>query len=205
MSGVALWRPAFLLSALLLMVGGPQHPDGTMVEMLGHPAWVRAHSLVLAGFVAFLLGLMAFRTIPSLPKNTRRWTRYALVGAVLQVVEMVLHTAAVVDHGNLVAGQSTPVLTTHLAASVIFYPAFSATVIGLIVVAARDGVLGTPWMSRIGVVGLAANGMAPGLVASGIDDARYLFRLLMLFAVWLILSSVWGVRQKSAPSATASH
>ena len=97
MNGAGLWRPAFILSALLFMVGGPQHPDGTMVEMLGHPAWVRAHSLVLAGFVAFLVGLMAFRATPSLPERTRRWTRYALVGAVLQVVEMALHTAAVVD------------------------------------------------------------------------------------------------------------
>ena len=37
MSGVALWRPAFILSALLLMVGGPQHPEGTMVEMSPRP------------------------------------------------------------------------------------------------------------------------------------------------------------------------
>ena len=204
MNGVALWRPAFVAAAVLLIVGGPQHPGGTMVEMLGHPAWVRAHSLVLAGFVAFLVGLMAFRATPSLPESTRRWTRYALVGAVLQVVEMALHTAAVVDHGNLVAGESTPVLTTHLAASVIFYPAFSATVIGLIVVAARDGVLGAPRMSWLGVIGLAANGAAPVLILSGIEDARYLFRLLMLFAVWLILSSVWGVRRTAESGATAS-
>ena len=195
MSGVALWRPAFVLAAVLLLVGGPQHPDGTLEEMLGHPAWVRSHSLMLAGFVAFFVGLLALRATPSLPDRTRRWTRYALVGTTLQIVEMVLHTAAVVDHGNLVAGAATPVLTTHLAASVAFYPAFSAPVIGLIVVAARDGILGSSWISWIGVVGLAANGMAPALVLSGVEDARYLFRLLLLFAVWLILSSVWGVRR----------
>ena len=34
MNGVARWRPAFVFSALLLMVAGPQHPDGTMLEML---------------------------------------------------------------------------------------------------------------------------------------------------------------------------
>ena len=115
-----------------------------------------------------------------------------MVGTALQIVEMVLHTAAVVDHGNLVAGQSTPVLTTHLAAAVVFYPAFSATVIGLIVVAAGDGVLGAPRISWLGVVGLGAWGIAPALVLSGIEDARYLFRLIMLFVVWLILSSLWG-------------
>ena len=195
MSGIALWRPAFVLAAVLLLVGAPQHPDGTMEEMLGHAAWVRAHSLMLAGFVALMVGLVVFRATPSLPDRTHRWTRYAMVGTALQVVEMVLHTASVVDHGNLVAGQPTPVLTTHLAASVVFYPAFSATVIGLVVVAAREGVLGARGISWLGVVGLAANGMAPALILSGIEDARYLFRLLLLFAVWLILSSVWGVRR----------
>ena len=205
MSGVALWRPAFILSALLLMVGGPQHPEGTMVEMLGHPAWVRAHSLMLAGFVVLFVGLLLFRANPSFPDRTQRWTRYALVGTGLQVVEMVLHTAAVVDHANLAAGDATPVLTTHLAASLVFYPAFSATVVGLIVVAARDGVLGSPWISWLGVVGLVANGIAPALVLAGFDDARLLFRLLMLFAVWLILSSLWGIgRTAERPASGAT-
>ena len=139
MSGVTLWRPAFVLFAVLLMIGAPQHPDGSMVEMLGHPAWVRAHSLMLAGFVVLFIGLLVFRATPSLPDQTQRWTRYALIGTALQIVEMVLHTAAVVDHANLASGDATPVLTTHLAASLVFYPAFSATVVGLIVVAQKRG------------------------------------------------------------------
>ena len=205
MSGVALWRPAFVLSALLLMVGGPQHPDGTMVEMLAHPNWVRAHSLMLAGFVVLFVGLLLFRANPLLPARTQRWTRYALVGTGLQVVEMVLHTASVVDHANLAAGSATPVLTTHLAAALVFYPAFSATVVGLIVVAARDGVLGSPWISWLGVVGLVANGIAPALVLSGFDDATLLFRLLMLFAVWLILSGLWGIRRTAERPAAGAQ
>ena len=200
MSGVALWRPAFVLSAVFLLVGAPQHPEGTMVEMLGHPAWVRAHSLMLAGFAALLGGLLVLRATPALPNRTHRWTRYALAGTALQIVEMMLHTAAVVDHANLAAGQPTPVLTIHLAASVVFYPVFSVTVIGLIAVAAKDRVLGSPWLSWLGVVGLAANGMAPALVLSGLEDARYLFRLVLLFAVWLMLSSVWGIRAEQRPA-----
>ena len=119
MSGIALWRPAFVLAAVLLLVGAPQHPDGTMEEMLGHPAWIRAHSLMLAGFTAFLVGLMVLRAAPALPERTHRWTGYALVGTALQVVEMVLHTASVVDHGNLVAGQPTPVGGELLSCSAI--------------------------------------------------------------------------------------
>ncbi len=201
MSGVALWRPAFVLSAVLLMIGAPQHPDGSMVEMLGHPTWVRAHSLMLAGFVVLFVGLLVFRATPSLPDQTQRWTRYALIGTALQIVEMVLHTAAVVDHANLASGDATPVLMTHLAASLVFYPAFSATVVGLIVVAARDGVLGSPWISWLGVVGLVGNGIAPALVLSGVDNARLLFRLLILFAMWLVLSGMWGIRRTAEPPA----
>ena len=207
MSGVARWRPAFLLSALLLMVGAPQHPGGTMVEMLGHPAWVRTHSLMTAGFVALFVGLLFLKANPSLPDRTQRWTRYALVGTGLQIVEMVLHTASVVDQGNLAAGAATPVLTTHLVATLVFYPAFSATVVGLIIAGAKDGVLGSPWISWLGVGGLVANGIAPVLGFLGVDNARLLFRLLMLFAVWLILSSVWGLRrtaERPAGGATVS-
>ena len=58
-----------------------------------------------------------------------------MIGTGLQTVEMVLHTAAVVDHSNLVAGNATPVLTTHLAAAVVLYPIFAATFVGLIIVA----------------------------------------------------------------------
>ena len=202
MNTSARWRSAFILSALLLMIGGPQHPDGTMVEMLGHPDWIPAHTLMLAGFGVLLVGLLAFSTTPTLPTRARRWTRYALVGNALMIVEMALHTAAVVDYENLVAGNATPVLTAHLAAAVIFYPAFSATMVGLIIAAGKDNVLGSTWISWLGVVGLVGNGVAPALVLSGFEDARYLFRLLMLFAVWLILAGIWRLESSKAGKAS---
>ena len=43
MPGRLSWRLFFVVSALLLPIGGFQYPDGTMAEMLAHPAWVRAH------------------------------------------------------------------------------------------------------------------------------------------------------------------
>ena len=195
-----LWRPLFILTAMFILVGGPQHPDGTLAEMLGHPTWVCAHSLLLAGFVALLVGLFFFRSNPTLPPATRRWTRFAVIGTGLQTVEMVLHTAAVVDHSNLVAGNATPVLTTHLAAAVVLHPIFAATFVGLIIVAARDGVLGSRWISWIGIVGLVAHGIAPALVGSGIEGADVLFPLLMLFAVWLLLAGFLAFRRASQDS-----
>ena len=195
MTGRLGWRPFFVLSALLLPIGGFQHPDGTMVEMLGHPTWVRSHILTLAGFLALFVGLFFLRSHATLPEAARQWTRVALLGTALQVFEMALHTAAVVDHANLVAGNATPVLSTHLAAAVILYPVFSASVVGLIIVGARDGTLGSRWASWLGVVGLTAHGLAPALVAFVSEDARILFPLLVLFAAWLLLAGVLGTRR----------
>src|ERR1041385_6649289 len=110
--GFGLWRLFFVLSALFILIGGPQHPQGTMAEMLASPSWVPAHSLMLAGFVALLVGLILYGRDASLPERTRKWVRIATIGTALQTVEMALHTAAAVDHANLVAGKATPVLTT---------------------------------------------------------------------------------------------
>ena len=160
------WRPFFVLSALLLPIGGFQHPDGTMAEMLGNPAWVRSHIFTFAGFLALFVGLLFLRSHPTLSEAARRWTRFAVIGSALQVVEMALHTAAVVDHANLVAGNATPVLSTHVVAAVVLYPVFSASVVGLIIVGARDGALGSRWVTWLGVVGLAAHGLAPAFTRS---------------------------------------
>ena len=83
-----LWRLCFIVSALFMFAGGPQHPGGTMAEMLGDPKWVPAHSLLLAGFVTLLAGLLLFKrstSLPaSLPASANRWLQFAIVGTVLQ-------------------------------------------------------------------------------------------------------------------------
>ena len=133
-----LWRLFFILSALFLVAGGPRHPGGTMAEMLAHPDWVPSHALMLAGFVSLLVGLILYQRSVVLPDRTRMWARYAVLGTALQVVEMAFHTAASIDQLNLVAGRATPVLTTHLWLSVVLYPIFGLTLVGLIVAGARD-------------------------------------------------------------------
>ena len=191
MPGHLSWRPFFVVSAILLLIGGFQHPNGTMEEMLGYPTWVRSHIFTLTGFVALIGGLLALRSGGGLLTATRRWTRLAVVGTTLLAVEMVLHTAAFVDHANLLQGNPTPVLTTHLAAAVVFYPIFTTLFVGFIVVAARDRVVGSHWISWLGIAGLVAYGFAPPLVALGIEDATLLFPLLTLFAAWLVLAALW--------------
>ncbi len=102
------WRPFFVLSALLMLAGGPRHPGGTMAEMLAHPDWVWSHALVLAGFVTLVIGLILYSRSSPLPLRTRRWTRFATIGTALQAVEMAFHTAASVDQAHLMAGNPTP-------------------------------------------------------------------------------------------------
>ena len=192
------WRALFLLAALLVLAGGPMHPGGTMAEMLGHADWVRSHLLILFGFVALLAALMLVQSAVPLPGRSRRWLRLALLGTALQAIEMVFHTAAVVDHGNLVAGRPTPVLTTHLALSLVCYPIFGLTAAGFVIATARDRALGSPWIAWLGVLGALAHGAAPPLVQlAGLPWARLLFPMVMLLAAWLVLAAVWPLRLAS--------
>ncbi len=196
-----LWRLCFILSALFMIAGGPQHPGGTMAEMLGDPKWVPAHSLMLAGYITLLAGLLLYKrstSLPaSLPASANRWLQFAIVGTVLQTIEMAMHTAAVVDHHHLVAGQSTPVLTTHLWLAVFFYPIFGLTITGFIIAGMRNRVIGSPWIGWLGIAGVLAQGAAPALIILfKIEWARILFPFLMLFALWLILAGLWPLRER---------
>lgn len=158
-----------------------------MADMLAHPSWIPSHALMFAGFVALLIGLVAYSRGRPLPERTRRWLRIAVIGTALQAAEMAFHTAAVVDQANLVAGRPTPVLTTHLWLSVVCYPAFGASFIGFVIASLRDGLLGKPWIAWLAVVGAAAHGAAaPLVVGFGIQKADILFPFLLLCAVWLL-------------------
>jgi hypothetical protein len=89
---IALWRPLFVLFAVLVAVGGPRHPRGSPVQMLADPAWISSHLFVLLGFVALLGGLIVAgvqdRTLGSV------WTAWAgILGALLYGVAPLLEAA----------------------------------------------------------------------------------------------------------------
>jgi hypothetical protein len=189
------WRPAFILAGGLILAGGPQHPGGTMVEMLGDPNWTIAHVLMLGGFVALALGLIALGPETGLPTPVRRARRWALIGTGVQIVEMVLHTLASADHANLMAGRATPILSTHLMLALVAYPIFAATMVFFIVVATRERALGSPFIAWLGVVGAIGHGIAPPLtMLTTLPWARRLFPLLVLLALWAILTALWPRR-----------
>jgi hypothetical protein len=196
----------FAAAGVLMLAGGPRHPGGSMLEMLMHPDWFMAHALVTLGYAAMLAGLVAFsRTKANTPAMTR-WTRVAIVGTALQTVEMAVHTAAMVDAGHLAAGHATPVLTTHLAMMMVFYPLFGITTAAFFVKGMRERAIGSPWFVWIGVIGTVANGIAPILVnLFGWMEARILFAFMIGIAIWLLLAAVWpasAVRAMAARPAT---
>ena len=200
-----LWRGCFLLAAALILAGGPQHPGGSIAEMLAHPKWVISHVLVLGGFVALFAGLLLYGQGGALPERTRRWRRIAIVGAVLQTVEMIFHTAAYVDHGHLVAGEPTPVLTIHLVLAFILYPVFGVTMAGFILATARERTLASPWIAWLGLAGVVAHGAAPPLVlGAGWEWARIFFPMVMLFALWLVFAALWPLRARVAHASTVA-
>lgn len=191
------WRPLFILAGGLILAGGPRHPGGTMVEMLGNPEWIPAHTMMLAGFLSLLFGLVAFARGARTPA-ARRWARLAIAGTAAQVLEMALHTAAALDHANLMAGRATPILSTHLALAVVAYPVFAATIIGFIIVSARERVIGSRWIAWIGVLGVLGHGIAPPLMAlTAVPWARLLFPAVVGLAMWLILAGMWPRRALS--------
>lgn len=189
------WRLVFLLGGLAIFAGGPMHPGGTMAEMLAHPNWLPGHALMLAGFIALAAGLALWGRRASLPSRTGRWLRLAFWASVLQSIDYVFHTAAMVDLDRLLAGAPTPVLTTHLWMTVIVYPIFGAILAGFLIAAARDRLLGSWWIAWLGIAGGVGHGLAgPLVVLWGIAWARDLFVTIVLVAIWMIAASAWPGR-----------
>lgn len=169
-----------------------------MLEMLMHHDWFMAHALVTLGYGTMVAGLVGFSRTDANSPAMRRWTRLAIVGTALQTVEMAVHTAAMVDAGNLAAGRATPVLTTHLAMSVVFYPLFAITSAAFFIKGMRERAIGAPWIVWIGVIGTVANGIAPILVGLfGWMEARILFAFMIGIAIWLLLAAVWPTSARS--------
>jgi hypothetical protein len=190
------WRGLFLLAGALILVGGPQHPGGTMAEMLADPAWVPSHALMFGGFVALLAAVLLVGRHAALPAGARTWFKLAVLGLVLQSVEMAFHTAASVDAGNLVAGRATPILTAHLWMTPLFYPVFAVTFAGFVVAAARARAIGSPWIAWLGVAGALSHGAAGFLVPIfNLEWARSLFVGIVLLAFWAILAGVWPTHE----------
>ena len=210
------WRLTLGLAGLFLFVGGPLHPrddpslgfDGATAMMLADPNWVPSHALMLVGFVLILLGLIGLARSGLLGDSSSPLMRVAVVGAVVAVVEGVLHLVAVVDGESLRAGASTPILNAHLALAVVAYPLLGLPLAAVAWFGGRARVLTHPIVGALGVLGSVSHGIAAPIVVLS-RDARFavLFMGTMFMAIWLIAVGVGhflGRRRGELPRASAS-
>jgi hypothetical protein len=205
------WRACFVVGGLLYFVGAFFHPRASgMAAMLVDPAWIPAHAAVFVGFAVVTMGLLSFRRSVPVSPTVDRWLRITLVLAVVQIVEMGLHTMAYVDAGALPpaafhGGSATPVLTAHVWLSTLAFTPFAVAFLGLIWTGARERVLGSPWILWLGVIGAVAYGTVMWLVfILEIDGAGVLFPVAHLAVpLWFILAGVWPAREPARVSAAA--
>ncbi|MFL5539439.1 MAG: hypothetical protein ACJ8J0_10630 [Longimicrobiaceae bacterium] len=211
MPKTALWRAAFFLSGAAMMAGGPRHPSPhldlpfreSMAMMLENPEWVPSHLFILLSFVLLAAGLALWRRDAGPAARGHAWSRLALAAAGLAVVEMALHSAAVLDAAHLRAGQATPILTTHLVLTAVVNPLLGLALGGLALQGARAGRIGSRWIAWMAVLGGAAYGVAGTCVVLTHDQ-----RVSPLFAVgssllafWLLLAAVWPLRAPASARA----
>jgi hypothetical protein len=205
-SGGRIWRALFVSGGLCYFVGAFFHPRGTtMADMLVDPAWIPAHLAVFVGFSLVTIGLVSLRRSVAVSATMGRWLLATLVLAVLQIIEMALHTMAYVDagalaHGAFHGGLSTPVLTTHIWLSTLAFTPFAVAFLGLIWTATRERVLGSPWILWLGAIGAVAYGTVMWLVfILQIEGAGVLFPVAHLAVpLWFILAGVWPTRQPAS-------
>lgn len=199
------WRGLFVAGAVLMMAGGPQHPGGTMLQMLQDPKWMISHALMTAGFVSLAAALFVMRREMTGAPRIAAAMRFALPATMLQTIEFFIHTIASVDAANLAAGSATPVLTTHLWMSLVMYPIWAAAMIPLVIAGMRDRAFGSMWIGWLGIAGLLAHGFSTPLVLGfGVEWARILFPLMLLFALWMLAAGLWPIaRASAAPSPQA--
>lgn len=199
------WRICFVLAGAAMLVGGPLHPAGSMAEMLSDPNWFPSHTLMTIAFMLMFAGLVLWGRTGHAGNNTRRWLLPALIAIVLQSIDMVFHTAAMVDHERLVAGLATPVLTTHLWLTAVVYPIFALAIIAFLIAAGRDRVLGSWWIAWLGVLGAAGHGLAgPLVVIWEIPWAAALFPMIVLVGVWMMAAACWPANTSRQQAATMS-
>lgn len=199
-------RPAIRRSAavfgvggLLLAVGGGMHPhetDGTMEQsllaLIGSPAWLPAHAVLLVGILTAIVGLVLLRRHHAFPRSVRPWLTGTIVAWTVAAPEFVPHLLAGSEHDALATGGSTPMVDTHLAMSVVTNPLVGIGGALLAVAVARAARTRPARVLAVfaAVGGLAFSAAAPLLLATGNPQLSNLFSAQALLDVWVIGTAV---------------
>ena len=197
----AVRRSALVLGVggLLMAVGGALHPhetsgtlDESLLALLGSPAWLPAHAVLIAGMLLVLTGLVLLRHHAGFPRQVRPWLTGTIVAWAIAAPEYVPHLLAGGEHDALASGAATPMVHTHLTLSTFTTPLVGISTALLAVAVARAA--GT-WPARIlaglGVVGgLAFGAAAPLLAVTGDPVVTNLFAAQTLVDVWIVGTAI---------------
>lgn len=207
------WRLLFLAGGLLTFVGGAMHPEApdgltfrqNLAVMMDDPTWVPGHALTAIGAALLLAGFVVLRRRGGWP-SVARLLPVAIVTAAIYTLELVVHTASVVDKDELASGDMGLVTVTHLALAVVGYPLF-----GLATAAIAWRLLRT-WpvplwpFAVLGIVGGVSNALAaPLTILPEEPDFAVFFPIGGIgTALWYVAAAGAGVRRPARRLATAA-
>lgn len=184
---------------VLLALGGAMHPhetSGTMhdslLALVGSPAWLPAHAVLLAGMLATLAGLVLLRRTHALPAAVRPWLTGTIIAWAIATPEVVPHLLAGSEHDAFESGGATPMIDTHLALSTVTNPLVGVSAALLAVAVARAARTWPAWvLAALAVVGgVAFAAAAPLLAVTGNPQFSGLFAAQGLVAVWIVGTAV---------------
>ncbi len=207
------WRPLIGLAGVVSFVGGgmhPQAPDGlqfrdSLAAMMADGAWVPGHALLGIGSALALAGLLAVRRTGAWPAASTALP-FAVVAAAINTLELVFHTAAVIDRDELAAGEWPPLALVHLGMAVAAYPLFGVAIAWLAWRLLASWSLPLRAVSVAGIVGGIANALAAPLTILLRDpDFAFLFPIGGIgISIWLAVMGLAGLRS-TADRSTAAH
>ena len=189
----------FGIGGALLAIGGTMHPHETsgsmhesLLALIGSPAWLPAHAVLLAGMLTAVVGLVLLRRHDAFPAQVRPWLTGTIIAWTVATPEFVPHLLAGAEHDALEVGGATPMVDTHLALSTFTTPLVGLSVALLAVAVARAAATRPARLLAVaGVVGGTAFAVAaPLLEVTGTPQVSNLFAAQTLIDVWIIGTSV---------------
>ena len=196
------WRLPLVASWLLMVIGGPMHPDAEaedslrqeLATMTADDRWVPGHTLIAVATLLLAVGLWGAYRSGAWP-TARTALRWGAVAISLYVVETVMHLAAAVDSDALAAGESAPVAFGHIGLALVLYPVSGLAVAWL------AWSLGRAWggparlLALTGILGgLVHAASVPLTVALPDVEATPLFASAgMLLALWSLSVGLVGL------------
>ncbi len=207
------WRAALVAGGVLMLAGGPMHPDSPaelplrqeLAFMMDDDAWVPSHAVLLVAVALFTFGLWRVRRVGEWPTRAAGALRVAVVAFALYTVEAFVHLIAFVDVDRLRDGDFAPVAFSHLALAAVLSPLSGIALACLAWRLLPTWSLPQRVFAVAGVVGGALHAAAlPTTLILPDAEVSFMFAVGGIStAVWSIAAGLVGVRAAAAARHTS--